>query len=83
MSEPKGAIPRLFIFVFVLILGFLFAVPSPIDIGVMILEAFQSSLPNYSQNVWQYILLLRIFGVLLIFGDIIVIYTQFRRKEYF
>lgn len=83
MSEPKGAIPKLFIFLLVLILGLLFAVPTPINIGVMILEAFQSSLPDYSQNVWQYILILRIFGFLLIVGDIIGICIKFSRKEYF
>ena len=83
MSEPRGAIPRLFTFILGLILGFWFAVPSPIDISVMILEALQSSLPDYSQNVWLYILSLRLFGVFLIIADIVGIYVSFRRREYF
>lgn len=83
MSESKGAIPKLFVFILGLILGFWFAVPSPVDISVIILEAFQSSFPDYNLNVWLYILLLRLFGVFLIIADVIAIYISIRSGKYF
>jgi len=89
MSEPKGAIPRLIIFIFGLILGFWLLIPSQINIGIMILRAFQlglQSIPNSemaNQMIEQYIFWLQILGVMLIIADAIGIYVQFRRKEYF
>ena len=89
MSEPKGAIPRLILFILGLILGFWLMIPSPINIGIMILTDFKSgmqSLPNSemaNQLMDQSILGLQILGVLVIIADIIVIYALFRRGEYF
>jgi len=89
MSEPKGAIPKLILLIIGLILGFWLMIPSPINIGIMILTALKSgmqSLPNnemVNQMIDQYILGLRILGVLIIIADVIVIYALFRRGEYF
>lgn len=84
MSEPKGAIPKLVVFIFGLILGFLFAVPSEIDLAVMILEAFARAIhplnvEQANQIVEMYIIFFRIFGVVLIVVDALGIYIQLKR----
>jgi len=71
MSKPKGAIPELIIFIFGLILGFLLAVPSQVDIAVMILEAIANGMQHLNveqanQLVGKYIRFFRIFGIVLI-----------------
>ncbi len=87
MSERRGAIPSLIIFIFFLILGFLFAVPSPVDIGVMILDAFAKAIQPLdielaNRMINTYIIFLRIFGIILIAVDVLAIYLKFKRKEY-
>jgi len=88
MSEPKGAIPKLIIFIIGLTLGFWFAIPSEIDIGVMILEALAKAIyplgvEQANQMAATYIIFFRILGVMLIIVDIIGIYVLFRRRQYF
>jgi hypothetical protein len=88
MSESKGAIPKLIIFIFGLILGFCFVIPSEIDLGVMILEAFAKAIQPFNveqanQMVGMHIIFFRIFGVVLIFVDALGIYIQLERKQYF
>jgi len=88
VSEPKGAIPRLIVLVLSLILGFWFAVPSEIDIAVIILEAFAKAIQplNVEQAnriVQTYIVFLRIFGGLLIIASILGIYNQLKRRRFF
>lgn len=88
MSEPKGAIPKLIIFIFGLILGFWFAIPSEVDVAVMILEALAKAIQplnveQANQMVGMYIIFFRIFGIVLIVVDALGIYIQLKRKEYF
>jgi hypothetical protein len=88
MSEPKGAIPRLVIFIIGLILGIMFVVPDEVNIGVMILEALAKAIQplgvgQANQWVGIYIIMLRIFGVVLIVVDILVICILFYRRQYF
>jgi len=88
ISEPRGAIPKLIIFIFGLILGILFAVPSPVHIGVMILEALVKAInplgvEQANQMVAMYIIFLRIFGIVLIVVDAFGIYYLIKRREYF
>lgn len=88
MSEPKGAIPKLIVFIFGLTLGFWLAVPSEVDLAVMILEAFARAMQplnveQANQIVGMYIIFFRIFGVVLIVVDALGIYIQLKRKEYF
>ena len=88
MSEPEGAIPKLIIFIFGLILGFWFAIPSEVDLAVMILEAFARAIQplnveQANQIVEIYIIFFRIFGVVLIVVGALGIYIQLKRKEYF
>jgi len=84
MSEIKGAIPKLIVF----IIGLLLALPSPINIGITILKALQSSIQflpkdTATQIIERSILWLQIFGVILIILDMISIIVQFHRGEYF
>jgi len=87
MSEPKGAIPKLIIFIFGLILGFWFAIPGEVDIAVMILEALAKAIQplnveQANQLVGIYIVFFRIFGIILIVVDALGIYIQLKKKEY-
>lgn len=86
--EPRGAIPRLIVFIIGLIFGFWFAIPSEIDLGVMILEALGKAIQplnveQANQMVAMYIIFFRILGVVLIAVDILGIYILFRRRQYF
>lgn len=76
MSEVKGVIPKLIIF----IIGLWFAIPSPIDITIIIAETFQRSFPSSLTSLM--IFSLRFLGVCLFIGSIISIIVQFRRGEY-
>jgi hypothetical protein len=89
MAEPKGAIPELIIFIFGLILGSLLAIPSQVDISVMILEAIArgmqpSNVEQANQMVGTYIKFFRIFGIVLIAVDalgiiyLVIIYIQLK-----
>lgn len=87
-EEPRGAIPKLIVFIVGLILGFWFAVPSKIDIGVMILEALAKAIQplnveQANQMVSMYIIVFRIFGIFLIVADALGIYFLFKRRQYF
>ncbi len=87
MSELRGAIPKLLVLTFGLILGFWFAVPSEVDIAVMILEALARAIQplnveQANQMVGMYIIFLRIFGIVLIVADALGIYIQLKRREY-
>jgi hypothetical protein len=87
-EEPRGAIPKLIVFIVGLILGFWFAVPSEVDIGVMILEALAKAMQplnveQANQMVSMYIILFRILGVVLIVVDALGIYILFKRRQYF
>lgn len=88
MSEPKGAIPKLIVLIFGLMLGFWFAIPSDVDLGVMILEALAKAIyplgvEQANQIVGMYIIFFRILGIVLIVVDALGIYLQLRRREYF
>lgn len=88
MSEPRGTIPRIIVFIFGLILGFWFAIPSEVDIAVMILEAlakaiYPLNIEQANQMVRMYIIFFRIFGMVLIVVGALSIYLQLKRKEYF
>lgn len=88
MSEPRGAIPKLIIFIFGLIFGILLGVPSPIDVGVMILEAIAKAfqplnVEQANQIVSRNIIFLRMFGWVLIIVDVLGIYLELRKGEYF
>jgi hypothetical protein len=85
MSESEGAIPKLIIFIFILILGFLFAIPSPIDLGIMILETVAKAIEplnveQANQLVGMYIIFFRIFGIALIIIDILGIYFLYLKE---
>jgi hypothetical protein len=87
-DEPRGVIPKLIIFIIGLALGFWFAIPSEVDVGVMVLEALAKAIQpldieQANQIVGEYIILLRIFGVILILVDALGIYIQLRRKRFF
>ena len=74
MSKPKGAIPELIVFIFGLILGFWFAIPSKVDIAVMMLEAIAKGLQplnveQTNQIIAKYTKFFRIFGIFLIAVD--------------
>jgi len=77
MSKSVGVIPKLIIF----IIGLWFAIPSPIDISIIIAEAFQRSFPSPLGSLL--IFSLRFLGVCLAIGGFISIIVQFRRGEYF
>lgn len=84
MFEPKGTIPKLIIFIFGLILGFLFAIPSEVDIAVMILEALAKGIQPFNieqanQMVGMYIIFFRIFGIVLVVVDGLGIFIQLKR----
>jgi len=88
MSEPKGAIPKLIVLIFGLILGFWFAIPSEVDIAVMILEALAKAIQplnieQANQMVRMYIIFFRIFGIVLIVVNALGIYIQLKRKDIF
>jgi len=88
MSESRDAIPRLILFIFGLILGFWLAIPSEVDIAVMILEALAKAIhplnvEQANQMVRMYIIFFRIFGIVLIVVNALIIYIQLKRKEYF
>lgn len=87
-EEPKGAIPRIILFIVVLVIGILFAVPSEVDIGVMIIQGVARALQPFnnaqvSQMALSYIIYLRIFGWAIIIADIIGIYLSLKKGEYF
>jgi len=84
MSESERTIPKLIIFIFGLILGFLFAIPSEVDIAVMILEALAKAIQPFNveqanQMVGMYIIFFRIFGIVLIVVDGLGIVIQLKR----
>lgn len=88
MSEPKGAIPKLFVFITMLILGILFNVPDEANIGVMILEAFAKAISPFNnqqanQMIANYILLIKVLGIVLFIVGTLEIYVLFRRRQYF
>lgn len=88
MSEPKGTITKLIVSIFGLILGLWFAIPSEVDIAVMILEALAKAiqplnLETANQMVRMYIILFRILGIVLIIFNASGIYNQLKRKQYF
>lgn len=91
MSNPKGAIPKLIVFIFGLILGLWFFIPSEVDLSVMILDALAGAIRPFgieqaNRIVDMSIIFFRIFGVVLIVGDalgIYRIYLQLRREQYF
>jgi hypothetical protein len=88
MSEPEGVIPKLIIFIFGLIIGIWFAVPSEVDVAVIILEAFAKAIRPFNieqanQMVGMYIVFFRFFGIILVLVDALGIYVQLKRKQYF
>jgi len=68
--------------VFVFIIGFLFAIPSQIDLAIIVAESFRSVMPSGtpSQMLETWILAFRIFGAVLILADIIALIALFRSK---
>lgn len=88
MSESEGAIRKLIIFIIGLILGLWFAIPSEVDIAVIILQAYARAIQplnveQANQIVNMYIVFFRIFGIVLIILDILGIYILFKKKQYF
>ena len=57
----------------VFIIGFLFAIPSPIDLAIIIAESAKPAMPSgtATQLIEQYILELRILGWIIMLGDVI------------
>lgn len=88
LAEPKGAIPKLIIFILMLILGIMFNIPDEVNIGVLILEALAKAIAplniqQANQLVVNYIIFLKIFGFVLIAIGIFEIIILFRRRQYF
>jgi len=85
MSERRVAIPNLIVFICGLILGLWFAVPSPADISLIILETLARAIQplNIEQAdrmVGMYIILFRIFGIVLIVLDVLGVYIQLKKE---
>lgn len=88
MYEPRGAIPKLFVLIFTTILGIVFNLPDQINVGIMILKQIAEviaplNIQQANQLVSNYIIWLRIFGVLLIAVSVLQIYRLFKAQEYF
>lgn len=68
--------------VILFVVGFLFAIPSPIDLAIIVVESFRSVMPSGapSQMLETWILAFRIFGAVLILADIIALITFIRSK---
>ena len=77
IEEITGAIVAVIIF----IIGFLFAVPSPVDLAIIVAESLKSAMPNgmATQLTEQTILGLRIFGFVLMIADVIGFLILLRR----
>ena len=82
MTKAQAAIPALIVFV----MGVALALPDAANIGVMILDAFKSSLcgPAFQSNVAcqqmnLYIWTMRIIGILMVIGDIVYIAKQIEK----
>jgi hypothetical protein len=87
MSRNQGAIPKLILFITPILLGILFNVPDEVNIGVMILKAFQPTVQSMGNEMAtrmleQQIFFLHIFGWALIIVEILVIVILFRRRQY-
>ena len=74
MSEPKGAIPKLFVFITMLILGILFNVPDEVNIGVISIDYISKNLTLFgsgqaeqivANTATNSIIVLKILGVVL------------------
>jgi|GEM_PF-5686824 hypothetical protein len=77
-----GDIVGIIVAVVVFLVGFLFAIPSPIDLAVITAESFRSLMPSGTptQMLETWILAFRIFGIVLILADIIALIALFRSK---
>jgi len=65
----------------------LFAVPSEVDLGVIILEGVANAIQplnveQANQIVDMYIIFFRILGIVLIAGDILMIYVELKKGNY-
>jgi hypothetical protein len=68
--------------VIVFVVGFLFAIPSPIDLAIIVAESFRSVMPSEtpSQMLETWVLAFRILGAVLILADIIALIAFIRSK---
>jgi len=66
----------------VFIVGLLFAIPSPIDLAIMVAQSFRSVMPSGTptQMLETWILAFRILGAVLMLADIIALVALFRSK---
>jgi hypothetical protein len=68
--------------VIVFVIGLLFAIPSPIDLAIIVAESFRSIMPNGtpSQMLETWVIAFRILGAVLILADIIALIAFIRSK---
>jgi len=81
MNEIEDIV-EIIIVVAVFVIGLLFAIPSPIDLAVMIAESFRSVMPSGTptQMLETWILAFRIFGCVLLLADVSAIVALIRSK---
>lgn len=82
MTKKLGAIPALIVF----IIGILLALPDEANMGIMIIERFQTNydVDNPTYKIYQNSKLgLRILGFALIMADIGYVILQFKKGNYF
>ncbi|MGQ9846964.1 MAG: hypothetical protein ACUVQP_05600 [Bacteroidales bacterium] len=77
-----GDIVEIIAAVTIFIIGLLFAVPSTIDLAVMVAESFLSVMPSgtSTQMLETWILAFRIFGYVLMLGDVITVVALIRSR---
>lgn len=81
MSEVKGVIPKIIVLIISLILIYAVGMPTPTQIGITLIEAIDKSFPHYMNTLA--IVVLRLSGWIFLALDILSIYIQARRGEYF
>ena len=81
MNEIEDIV-EIMVVVTVFVIGLLFAVPSPIDLAIIVAESFQSVMPSGTptQILETWILAFRIFGFVLLLADVLAIIALIRSK---
>ncbi|MGB9960246.1 MAG: hypothetical protein ACPLKQ_06990 [Candidatus Bathyarchaeales archaeon] len=84
MSEVKGAIPKIII----LILCLWLAIPSPIDIAVIISESIAKAIEplnieQANQIAQMYVIFFRAFGLVFFLVDIVLIFKDLKEGQFF
>lgn len=81
MNEIEDIV-KIVVVVAVFVISLLLAIPSPIDLAIIVAESFRSVMPSGTptQMLQTWILAFRIFGLVLLLADIFAIVALIRSK---